>query len=139
MITENVMVAYTITGIGVRAVAVADFASGVTGTFVFTGYDAESAEITLTVVDDDLIESTEDFQISLLPSRTETHDVTLTDNDQPQVVVERVSGSGPVAEEGLMPVRLVARLVGGSVASEDITVNLARRDTSTGSRGRCQL
>ena len=134
IITENVMLAYTITGIGARATSAADFASGVTGTFVFTGYDAESAEITLTVVDDAVIESTEDFQIALT-SRTETHDVTLTDNDQPQVVVEWVSGSTPVAENGM--VRLVARLTNGAMsgATEDITVNLAQRAGSTGSAG----
>ena len=130
MITENVMVAFTVTGSGVRVASANDFAgsSYPTGTFVFTGYDAESAEITLTVVDDAVIEGNEDFRISLM-GRTETHDVTLTDNDLPQVVVERVSGSGPVAEGDL--VRLVARLVGGSVATENLTVNLATGSIST--------
>ena len=75
-----------------------------------------------------MIEGDEAFQISLM-GRPEAHDVTLGDNDQPQVVVERVSGSGPVAEGDL--VRLVARLVGGSVATEDLTVNLATGSIST--------
>ena len=136
MITENVMVAFTVTGSVGSAASAADFvgSSYPTGTFVFTGYDAESAEITLTVADDAVIEGDETFQISLT-SRTETHDVRLTDNDQPQVVVELVSGSVPVAEGAA--VRLVARLTnaGPSGASEDITVNLARRDPSTGTAG----
>ena len=136
MITENVMLAYTVTGIGVSATSAADFDGGVlpSGNFEFSNYNAESAEITLTVVDDAVIESTENFQIALT-GRTETHDVTLTDNDQPQVVVERVSGSGPVAEGG--SVRLVARLTNGAMsgATENITVNLARRAGSTGSAG----
>ena len=129
------MVAYTVAGSGSRAASAADFAGSsfpAGGDFVFTGYAAESAEITLTVADDAVIEGDEAFRIALT-SRPETHDVTLVDNDQPQVVVERVSGSTPVAEGD--PVRLVARLTNGvpSGATEDITVNLALRAGRTGS------
>ena len=128
------MVAYTVSGSVGSAASAADFVGSAypSGDFVFTDYAAESAEITLTVVDDGVIEGDEAFQI-LLTSRSETHDVTLMDNDQPQVVVQRVSGSTPVAEGD--PVRLVARLTsaGPSGASEDITVNLATRAGRTGS------
>ena len=136
IITETATVAFTVTSSVGRAASAADFASSAypSGDFVFTDYAAESAEITLTVADDAVIEGDEAFQISLT-SRTETHDVALTDNDQPQVVVERVSGSTPVAEGDT--VRLRARLTnaGPSGATEDITVNLALRAGSTGSAG----
>ena len=131
-ITETATVAYTVSGIGSKPTIAADFASGATGNFVFNNYNAESTKITLMVADDAVIEGPEDFRIALT-SRTETHDVTLGDNDQPQVVVEWVSGSTPVAEGG--SVRLVARLTNGAVsgATEDLTVNLAWRAGSTGS------
>ena len=63
MITETATVAYTVTGSEVRAASAADFVSGVIsgGDFVFTDYNAESAEITLTVVDDAVIEGDEDL------------------------------------------------------------------------------
>ena len=127
-------VAFTVTGSGVRVASANDFASSSypTGTFVFTGYAAESAEITLTVVDDAVIEGDEAFRISLT-SRTETHDVTLSDNDVPVVVVERVSGSGSAAEGSMVQFRVRLTNAGPSGATEDITVNLVIDSASSAS------
>ena len=127
-------VAYTVSGGSGRAAVAADFAADAfpTGNFVFTGYAAESAEVTLPAVKDDGdIEGDETFRIALT-SRTETHDVTLADNDVPVIDIERVSGSGPVAE-GDASVQFRARLVNApmSGATEELTVNLALGLTST--------
>ena len=126
-------VPFTVSGGSGRAAVAADFAADAlpTGNFVFTGYAAESAEVTLPAVKDDGdIEGDETFQITLT-GRTETHDVTLADNDVPVIDIERVSGSGPVAEGASVQFR--ARLDNGTMsgATEDLTVNLSLGLTST--------
>ena len=120
-------VPFTTSGSGSSPASVADFDAGVfpSGSFVFTGYAADSALITLPAVkDDEDIEGDETLRITLT-GRTETYDVTLADNDVPLIDIERVSDSGPVAEGASVQFR--ARLVNGTMsgATEDLTVNLA--------------
>ena len=126
-------VAFTTSGSGSSPANAADFVANAfpSGDFVFTGYAAESAPFTLAAVADDQdIEGDKTFQI-MLTGRTETHPVTLADNDSPKIDIERVAGPGPVNEGDSIQFR--ARLVNGpmSGATEDITVNLAVGLTST--------
>ena len=131
------MVPYTASGSGSSPASVADFGAAFpTGNFEFSGYDTRSALTMLTVADDNEVEGDETFQIILTgPGRTETHPVTLADNDVPVIDIERVSGSGSVAE-GSPPVQFIAKLANAapSGATEDLTVNLAI-DTSIVSAG----
>ena len=120
-------VAFTTSGSGSSPASAADFDAGVfpSGSFVFTGYVADSAEVTLPAVkDDEDIEGDETLRITLT-GRTETYDVTLADNDVPLIDIERVSSPGPVAEGASVQFR--ARLVNGTMsgATENLTVNLA--------------
>ena len=126
-------VRFTTSGSGSSPASAADFVANAfpSGSFVFTGYAAESAPFTLAAVKDDSeIEGNETFQIALT-SRTETHPVTLADNDSPKIDIERVAGPGPVNEGDSVQFR--ARLVNGTMsgATEDLTVNLAVGLTST--------
>ena len=132
MITVTATVAFTVTGSEVRVASPADFDGGSfpAGDFVFTDFNAESAEITLTVVDDAVIEGNEGFRIT---ASGETHDVTLSDNDVPVVVVERVSGSGSAAEGSMVQFRARLTNAGPSGATEDITVNLVIDPASSAS------
>ena len=130
------MVRYTVAGSGSSPASVADFGTAFpTGNFEFSGYDTRSTLTMLTVADDNEVEGDETFQIILTgPGRTETHPVTLADNDVPVINIERVAGSGPVAE-GAPPVQFIARLFNApqSGAIEDLTVTLVVGNTSTGS------
>ena len=128
-------VGYTVSGQGSRPASAADFDGGMfppDSNFVFTGYAAKSAEITLTVADDAVIEGDEAFRIT---AGGETHDVTLLDNDVPVVVVERVSGSGSVAEGSMVQFRARLTNAGPSGATEDLRVNLISGAISTISAG----
>ena len=125
-------VPFAVSGGSGRAAVAADFAADAfpTGNFVFTGYAAESAEVTLPAVKDDGdIEGDETLRIALT-SRTETHDVTLADNDVPVIDIERVSGSGPVAEGASVQFRARLGNAPMSGATEELTVNLALGLTS---------
>ena len=131
------MVPYTASGSGSSPASAADFGAAFpTGNFEFSGYDTRSALTMLTVADDNEVEGDETFQIILTgPGRTETHPVTLADNDVPVIDIERVSGSGSVAEGS--SVQFIARLVNAapSGAIEDLTVNLITGAISTVSAG----
>ncbi len=105
--TANLMVDYTVTA--GTATAGDDYAVAASGTLTFTATDYVDKTITVTAVDDDLVEGKEDFTFTLsnvrggggptptLESPSEI-DTDIADNDAATLSISRPSGSGPVAE-----------------------------------------
>ena len=115
-ITEAAMVTYAVSGIGSKPTDAADFASGAIGTFVFSNYNAESAEITLTVADDKSLESDENFQITAVGK---TLSVILVDNEYGRIGI--IAPTRTLYNEG-DSFDLMVGLASGIMAAADINV-----------------
>ena len=139
-------VAYTVVGLGPDAADAADFSGAVlpTGEFTFVGHDALSAEIRIPLREDPVAEDPETFRIevasgvSTLPA---TRDVTIRDNDAPEVTLSLTEGSTSVITEldstssslGILNIRQL--MVDGLVGTLEMELGLAARAATVNDGG----
>ena len=99
------------------------------GSFTFMGNEALSAEVSIPIADDMILEPDETFQITAdkAGAAETTHDVTINDDDNASAEVRLGTSSGTVAEDAMTTLEVALTNVGSGGAPENLTIQLSAR------------
>ena len=128
-ITADATVPYTIDGADVTAADFGGTGMFPSGSFTFMGNEALSADVSIPIADDMILEPDETFQITAdKDGAAETsHDVTINDDDNASAEVRLGTSTGTVAEGAMTTLEVGLTNVGSGGAPENLTIQLSAR------------
>ena len=128
-ITADATVPYTVDGTDVTAADFGGTGMFPSGSFTFMGNEALSAEVSIPIADDMILEPDETFQITAdkAGAAETTHDVTINDDDNASAEVRLGTSSGTVAEDAMTTLEVALTNVGSGGAPENLTIQLSAR------------
>ena len=128
-ITADATVPYMVDGADVTAADFGGTGMFPSGSFTFMGNEALSAEVSIPIADDMILEPDETFQITADKdgAAETTHDVTINDDDNASAEVRLGTSSGTVAEDAMTTLEVALTNVGSGGAPENLTIQLSAR------------